>query len=244
MANWKGRTPELGLTAGELILLTRFALFVEGPHDQAVLLGMFGNELAAAGVKVLPLHGIDNALAIVDSEVISSLGIRMGVLVDNVDRQRIGRGDASTKEEQATMRLLREAKISGKVVSPFGLLQRDILEYLDDDVCRTEAPDFPGWTEAVHVWNQGGRPTKLKPFVSQQFGLRLDRNTVHRLAVTTALAGRVPVELEQVVRSICSACRFRLRSCRTPSCRICTEDCPVETLGTSNGSSPTSWTKS
>jgi hypothetical protein len=195
---------ELGLTAGELLLLTRFALFVEGPHDEAVLLGMFGNVLAAAGVKVLPLHGIDNAMAIVDSEVISSLGIRMGVLGDNVDRQRIGSGAASTYEERATLRLLQEAMRSGKVVSPFGLLRRDILDYLDDDVCRTEAPDFPGWVEAVRVWKKDGCPTPFKPFVTEQFGLRLDRNTVHRLAVGTALAGVVPIELERVVRAICA----------------------------------------
>lgn len=203
-AQLESANAELGLTAGELLLLTRFALFVEGPHDQAVLLGMFGNELLAAGVKVFPLHGIDNALAIVESEVISSLGIRMGVLGDNIDRQRIGTGAASTYEERATLRLLEEAKRSGKVVSPFGLLLRDIVEYLDDDVCRTEAPGFPGWVEAVRLWNEGRRPTAFKPFVTERFGLRLDRGTVHRLAVDTALAERVPVELAQVVRTICA----------------------------------------
>ncbi len=134
----------------------------------------------------------------------SSRPIRMGILGDNVDRQRIGSGAASTYEERATLRLLQEARRSGKVVSPFGLLRRDILDYLDDDVCRTEAPDFPGWVEAVRVWNQGGCRTPFKSFVTEQFGLRLDRNTVHRLAVGTALVRRVPVELEQVVRAICA----------------------------------------
>jgi len=195
---------DLGLTAGELLLLMRFALFVEGPHDQAVLLAIFGNELAAAGIKLFPLHGIDNALAIVDSEVISSLGIRMGVLGDNIDRQRIGAGEASTYEERATLRLLQEARRSGKRLSPFGLQRRDILEYLDGDVCRTEAPDFPGWDEATRVWNQGDRSTSFKSFVTERFGLRLDRNTVHRLAVETALAGHIPDELQQVVRAICA----------------------------------------
>jgi hypothetical protein len=195
---------ELGLTTGELLLLTRFALFVEGPHDQAVLLGMFGDELSAAGVKVLPLHGIDNALAIVESEVISSLGIRMGALFDNGNRQRIGSGSASTYEEGVMLRLIDEARLSNRRVSPFPLEKRDILEYLDDAVCQAEAPAFPGWVEAVRLWKEGGRPTPFKPFVTEKFGLRLDRNTVHRLAIGTALAGSVPLELEQVVRMICA----------------------------------------
>lgn len=195
---------ELGLTPGELLLMTRLALFVEGPHDQAVLLGMFGDDLAAAGVRIFPLHGFDNALALVDSEVIDALGVRMAVLTDNVDRQRIGRGEGSTYEERATLRLIKEAKLSGKTVSPFGLNERDIVAYLDDEVCRSKDPSFPGWRQAAQSWNAAGRPVPFKDYVTSEFGLPLNRDAVHRLAAGTAVSGRVPAELVAVVRAICA----------------------------------------
>jgi hypothetical protein len=43
-----------------LPLLTRLAVFVEGPHDQIILEEWFGEELRSAGIRVYPVHGVDN----------------------------------------------------------------------------------------------------------------------------------------------------------------------------------------
>jgi energy-coupling factor transporter ATP-binding protein EcfA2 len=202
---------QLGLTAGDLLLMLRAALFVEGPHDQAVLLAMFSEMFAAAGVKLFPLHGIDHVSAIVESEVIEALGIRMAVLTDNLDTSRPRRGSPTSHEEWMVDRLRREAKASGKTVKVFGLQERDILQYLDAEVCRSNAPSFPGWDAAARQWKVAarhsstvGRGPTFKEYVSTEYGLRLDRGSVAELAALAKRADRIPAELERRVREICA----------------------------------------
>ncbi|MGP8208792.1 MAG: hypothetical protein ACLQVK_22530 [Acidimicrobiales bacterium] len=50
----------LGLTKADLPLLRGRVLFVEGPHDVAVLEEWLGRLLSAAGVRVIPTHGTKN----------------------------------------------------------------------------------------------------------------------------------------------------------------------------------------
>jgi hypothetical protein len=52
-----GAASELGITKGDLLLMTRLVVFVEGPHDVIVLDEWFGNELRDAGIRVFPAHG-------------------------------------------------------------------------------------------------------------------------------------------------------------------------------------------
>jgi hypothetical protein len=80
---------EMGLSRADLLQLTRLILFVEGPHDVAVLEGMFADRLRAAGVCLIPIHGTDNVLALVDSEVIAALGIHTRVLFDHTNVQAV-----------------------------------------------------------------------------------------------------------------------------------------------------------
>ncbi|HET9731933.1 MAG TPA: AAA family ATPase [Acidimicrobiales bacterium] len=195
---------ELGLSQGELLLLTRLALFVEGPYDKAVLEGMGGDLLASAGVRVFPLHGIDNAMALISSEVIDALGIRLGVLADNVEMANVRGNRPVSKEERAVARLRHEANQVGRRISPFGLRERDIVQYLDDDVCRSEAPIFPGWKAAVRAWRDSGRSPDFKRFVRDEYGLRLNRDDVFRLAVKCRDGGRVPPEISQLVSEVCA----------------------------------------
>ena len=70
----------LGISAGELLLMTRLVLFLEGPHDQMILEEWFGQDLRAAGVRVYPVHGADNMPGLAESEITAALGIRIATL--------------------------------------------------------------------------------------------------------------------------------------------------------------------
>lgn len=72
----------LGLADGELLLMTRLALFVKGQHDQIILTEWFAEELRAAGIRVFSVRGVDNLLTLVESEIVAALGIRIATLSD------------------------------------------------------------------------------------------------------------------------------------------------------------------
>ncbi|HET9896319.1 MAG TPA: AAA family ATPase [Streptosporangiaceae bacterium] len=139
----------LGLSKGELLLLTRLALFVEGPNDQLILREWFGDELRAAGIRVFPVHGVDNLPGLATSEVVTALGIRIATLSDDTDVSRARSARVRTTGEGAVARLIAETTRLGTAVHIVGLEQPDILYYLNEDICRKTAPDFPGWDTAV-----------------------------------------------------------------------------------------------
>ena len=76
----------LGISAGEP-LMTRLALFVEGPHDQIILEEWLGQDLRVAGVRVYPVHGADNMPGLAESEITAALGIRIATLTDGTSVQ-------------------------------------------------------------------------------------------------------------------------------------------------------------
>jgi hypothetical protein len=89
-----GISDEMGWSRADLLQLTRLVLFVEGPHDVAVLEAMFGDELGTAGIRLIPIHGAHNALALVDWELAAALGLQRRLLLDN--HQRRGRAPWTT----------------------------------------------------------------------------------------------------------------------------------------------------
>jgi len=191
----------LGITRGDLLLMTRLALFVEGPHDAIVLREWFGTELRAAGIRVFPLHGADNLLLLAHSEIVTALGVPIAVLTDNTDVPRARDGRPATREERAVKRLLDEAKRAGVHVKPVGLAQPDILYYLDEQVCREHAPDFPGWQAArAQSSDTPGRDWKQR--VTSKYGLNLQREDIRRLAAECNDRGLIPPELKGKIRAL------------------------------------------
>jgi energy-coupling factor transporter ATP-binding protein EcfA2 len=73
----------LGLLRADLLQLTRAALIVEGKQDRKVLEALYGKELSAARVRILSLSGADNTLALLDAELLRSLGLPILVLLDH-----------------------------------------------------------------------------------------------------------------------------------------------------------------
>lgn len=193
---------ELGISKGDLLLMSRLAVFVEGPHDAIILDEWFGNELRDAGIRVFPAHGGDNFQELVTtqpgtvgSEIISALGIRIAVISDR----------SPNRVEPAVKRLLSEAQRAGREVTSVGLPEDDILFYLDEQVCRSDAPDFPGWHAAQDAYRAAprrGRPKTLKKWVSETYRLELALGNIRRLAAECKRQGRIPPELIQIINQL------------------------------------------
>jgi hypothetical protein len=184
----------LGLNPSDLLLLNRAILFVEGPHDVAVLEEWVGRQLRAAGVKVIPAHGLDNMKGLLESEVVEALGLRVGVLADRTVAEHLPHAPQNN-QETAIARLVREAEARAKPVKVFGLSKADIVEYLPDDVCAEAALGFPGWQKALEAWRHSLGGADMKSFVTNRYHLRLDRSAVRRLAQKTAQGGQIPPEV-------------------------------------------------
>jgi energy-coupling factor transporter ATP-binding protein EcfA2 len=192
----------LGLTPGELLLMTRLALFVEGPHDQIILTEWFADDLDAAGIRIFPVHGVDNVLALVESEVVAALGIRIATLSDDTSIGRIGSGKPRSRGDRAITRLLREAAAAGTEVKAVGLSRADILYYLDDEVCRQAAPHFPGWETATAAYADSGTHKPWKGWVASRYGLTLTRDNIRNLAAECRRRGEIPAELAAAIRNL------------------------------------------
>jgi hypothetical protein len=198
-----GAASELGITKGDLLLMTRLVVFVEGPHDVIVLDEWFGNELRDAGIRVFPAHGGDNFQelvttrpGVVGSEIIDALGIRIAVISDR----------SPNRVEPAVKRLLSEAERAGREVTHVSLSEDDILFYLDEQVCRNDAPDFPGWHAAQGAYRSAPRHDRKdrswKKWVSETYRLELSPENIGRLAAECKRQGRIPPEVIQIIKQL------------------------------------------
>lgn len=193
---------DLGITKGELLLMTRLAVFVEGPHDEIILDEWFGDDFRASGIRIFPVHGVDNMPGLADSEIISALGVRIAAISDATTVDRSSPDVPETRGDRAVIRLLDEAARAGIEVRPIGLSEPDILYYLSADVCRQVAPAFPGWQAAQQERTRVSSRTPWKRRIEEEYGLRLNRTEVRRLARACRLQDGVPAELVQVAQAL------------------------------------------
>ncbi len=192
----------LGLTKGELLLLIRLALFVEGAHDQIILDDWFGNELRAARIHLFPVRGADNLPGLIDSEIVAELGIRIATLTDDTSVSRATSGGPRTRGENAVANLAREAARAGVKVHSIGLSQPDILYYLDEAICQQVSPEFPGWNNAVNAWAELGRHGPWKRWVKSRYRLPLTPEGVRNLARECRKQHKIPAELTQTIHAL------------------------------------------
>src|SRR5262249_13335426 len=160
----------LGVSRAELLLMTRLFLFVEGPHDCAMLEGMFGEHLAAAGIRVIPLHGMGNALALVGSVPVAAVEVPVDAFGGDTAPPSVARGGFG-REERALARLVDEARRAGRHVEIFGHDKKDILEWLDERVCAEAAAAFPGWQPALDACRRAGQIDNWKSWLTSTYGL-------------------------------------------------------------------------
>jgi hypothetical protein len=194
----------LGVTQGELLLMTRLALFVEGLHDQIILTEWFGEELRANGIRVFSVRGVDNLLTLVESEIVAALGIRIATLSDSTAIPRTRSGTLRSRGDQVIARLLHEAATAGIEVKAVGLSRTDILHYLDDRACQHAAPRFPGWEAATAEHAASGSREPWKRWVSSRYDLPLTHDSIRSLAAECRRRGSIPAEVTEAVRLLAS----------------------------------------
>lgn len=203
---------DVGLHPASILSLHKGVLFVEGPLDEAVLNEYAGLELEAARVKVLPIHGTRNLEGIVGSEIVTELGIKIGVLTDATDpttmTMRSGRKRSSA--ERKLMKVLEIAERKG-LPQPriFGVPEADLLFALPEDAIRDIFnSEFPRWSDLVAECRSalGKGPSdsvNWKEYGRQAYGIPLDTpGGVRMLVRDIDLAGvRLP-SIRKVVDEI------------------------------------------
>ena len=171
---------DVGMNPAAALALHRAVLFVEGPLDEAMLLEYAELELDAAGIKVIPIHGTKNLEGLVAVELVTELGINMGVLTDATDpvtmAERSGRKRSS--EERKVLKVLQIAREKG-LPEPalFGVPEADLLFALPTEGIRDylQGP-FPEWSALVAECRQalGKGPSdsvNWKSYAQEHYGL-------------------------------------------------------------------------
>lgn len=173
---------DVGMNPAVALALHRAVLFVEGPLDEAVLLEYAELELDAGGVKVIPIHGTKNLEGLVAVELVTELGINMGVLTDATDpatmAERSGRKRSS--EERKVLKVLQIASEKGlPKPAVFGVSEADLLFALPIEGIRDylQGP-FPEWAALVAECRQalGKGPSdsvNWKAYAQEHYGLPL-----------------------------------------------------------------------
>lgn len=195
-----GASDTLGLTQGELLLMTRLALFVEGPHDQIILTEWFAEDLRAAGIRIFSVRGVDNLLTLVESEIVAALGIRVATLSDGTSIPRVRSGRLKSRGDRVIARLLHEAATAGTELKSVGLDRADILHYLDEEICQQAAPRFPGWEAATAEHAKSGTREPWKRWVTSQYGLSLTPDNIRDLAAQCRRRGKIPAEIATAIQ--------------------------------------------
>lgn len=197
-----GVADDLGLTQGELLLMTRLALFVEGTHDQIILDEWFGDDLRYAGIRVFPVQGVDNLPGLAESEITAALDIRIATLSDDTSLSRASWGSPRTRGEKAVSLLLDYAARAGIQVHAVGLDKPDILYYLDEAICRQVAPAFPGWHAAQAELRNARSRMRWKRWVEDQYALSLTRESIRQLARRCRQEDKIPAELARKMHEL------------------------------------------
>jgi energy-coupling factor transporter ATP-binding protein EcfA2 len=144
---------DVGMHPASVLSLHRAILFVEGPLDEAVLDEYGGLKLDAVGVKIIPIHGTKNLEGLVSVELVSGLGVKIGILTDATDpaTMAVRSGTKRSSEERKVLRVLQIAKEKGlSEPTAFGVREDDLLFALPPDaISEYLKGPFPGWKELV-----------------------------------------------------------------------------------------------
>lgn len=203
---------DVGINPAAALSFHRGVLFVEGPLDEAVLLEYAELELDAAGVKVVPIHGTKNLEGLVAVELVTELGIKMGVMTDATDpstmAERSGRKRSS--EERKVLRVLQIAREKGlPEPAVFGVSEADLLFALPTEGIRDylQGP-FPEWAELVAECRKalGKGPSdsvNWKAYAQERYGLPIATAAGVRHVVRALDLANVPLpSVRQVVDEV------------------------------------------
>jgi energy-coupling factor transporter ATP-binding protein EcfA2 len=205
---------EIGMHPASVLSLHRAILFVEGPLDVAVLDEFAGPALDAAGVTLIPIHGTRNLQGLVDSELTTRLGIKMGVLTDATDPGTMFERSNSKRsgEEVKVSRLLKLFEDRGlEVPTVFGVIEDDLLFALPVEGIRDHVVNgpFPAWKELVvacrEATGQGASDSvNWKSFALERYGLDITtgngvRRVVHELNLEGVPMPSIQAVVDQII---------------------------------------------
>jgi energy-coupling factor transporter ATP-binding protein EcfA2 len=174
---------DIGIHPASTLSLHSAVLFVEGPLDQAVLEELGSLELEAAGVKIIPIHGTKNLEGLVATELVTELGMNIGVLTDATDSEEMHKksGTKRSSEERKVMKVLKMAEEKGlPAPKSFGVHEADLLFALPADAITAYlGRPFPGWKELVAECREaeGMGPSdsvNWKAYARKHYGLSID----------------------------------------------------------------------
>ena len=170
---------DFGLSRGQILLRTKGVLIVEGAHDAAVVRHYYDRQLRERRMLMLPLHGLHEALSLVELEFLSRLDVPLVLLCDNARRELLRKGrlpEVPTPEEHKIFLLLLSLSGASRLhVVSHGL--PDIVCALPDaavaSVVRAAGHgEFPGWARVADGARRG-RAT-IKDHLADRFGLAVD----------------------------------------------------------------------
>jgi hypothetical protein len=179
---------ELGFDRGELLTTVALFLIVEGIHEVVVLERIYGRELRAARIAMLPLQGISNAQAILETDVLwrySTAEVALAtdkfdrallerVIADPEEARALRRGDAD-EETKLLGQLIGNAQRNNTTIHLLGHRGADLIDVLDEKVIANTFERYPGHAEARRLWKDalatGAKARQRKAFYEQQFAI-------------------------------------------------------------------------
>lgn len=203
---------DVGLHPAAALSLQRAVLFVEGPLDVAVLDEYASLRFDALGILLVPIHGTKNLEGLVTGEVVTRLGLRLGVLTDATEVASLAdrpnkRRSSEEKKVLRVLALAEERNLAAPAV--FGVAEDDLLFALPADAISDYlGRDFPGWRELVAEARRatGADPSESvnwKAFANEQYGLPIeDAAGVREVVRHLDLRGVALPSIERVVSEV------------------------------------------
>lgn len=210
----------LGLTPSDLLRRQRGFLLVEGQHDEILLRAWIGRELEELRVELLPLRGGRKLPGTIESRVLFDFtDAHLFVVLDNVDAEDIrsawldaearyladgaavaseqlrGRLGSGSDEAEWLAQWLSRALERGRQerVTPYGLRQGDIIEYLPAHRLVPGASDWPSLRQEYAKAREAGAPQKdFKKWLNAAKKAHFDADSIQSAARDTP----TPAELE------------------------------------------------
>ncbi len=214
----------LGFERGELLAGVSCFLLVEGEHEVAVLEEIFGMELRASKVVLVPLRGSPPKGLLEVDALWRFTTAAVAVALDNIRSDALARaadGDEgalrelrhanSSEEEKALGNLLVQAARHGRELHVLGHPGVDLIDALDPVGIRSAYGAYPeGHAEADAAWQasrerHGKNAGSRKAFYQDKFGIE---NSVRAYRLMGAAHARLelrPAGLAAIVQGACNA---------------------------------------
>lgn len=203
---------DIGMHPAAALSLHRAVLFVEGPLDVAVLDEFAGLHLDAVGVMLVPVHGTKNLEGLVTGEVVTRLGLAIGILTDATDPLTMGERSRRrlSSEEKKVLRIVELSEAQGlQTPRCFGVEEDDLLFAMPRaGVIDYLGRDFPEWRDLIREAREavGASPSESvnwKQFALERYGLPIiDPEGVREVVRALDLAGVAMPSLTQVVDEV------------------------------------------